>query len=318
MAEEDLTVIVVDSRRQFLERVPPAVARYALKNQFANVLYKSPFSIQLLAPDLRKCPRPPSKRDDGEPAKTMPEVIRVHREKQMKANFNPAQSMQDAESVLEKIDRKNGGDGIVWVCSNVKDGSQFILSLKDRTNRDIIGLPALKAGIPFCLSSKVSFEDLRTSPGLVEATSKGLVKLMTSTDAHAHFEKKAASKKLSADELMRQTDSAYRDQVAQSKSRLAPNAVDSSMRVRNEFVSVEDVIHPRVQNLMNAVGPTVKDHERMSESELMEELGSIEDVLDNDNLTYIQAYGYYPQVKKWAMKKMNEINAIPEEEEAAV
>jgi len=293
-------VIVVDSARQFLERVASAVARYALRRNLATIFEQDPFTIQLI-PGLDACPRPDSYASQHA---RPPEVIRVKRYPMHM--FNPAQAMFDVIEYFDKVDRKNGGDGLIWVKAIAPRGAQVIVEPKTATGARV-KVPAIKPGDPVCLSKYATFEILRDSTDLNQCVTGGLLKLMTHAEVEAYFEKKASILKTSAEDLKAQAEADARKEAMARSRGLSSSEVDKSQRVSSLEGSTEDLVHPRLQALCAEVQPALKPNERMPVSELMTELLALEESITLDDLAYLQAHGFYPTVKKWAETKFAEV-----------
>lgn len=285
-----LSVVVVDARRQFREYVSPAVARYALRHQYATVLFKSPFTIRL-AGTLDSCPRPQPTRN----ARRGPEVIRIQGANTVSYDYvNPASLMTNVVEFFESVDRNLGGDGVVWAKSILKNGAQVVLDItKDRVRYKV---PPITPGDPVCLTKSVPLTILRESPDLLEAVNAGSIKLMTTKEATAFFDKKASRLKTSSATLQ----AAAEEEAHRATRQKSTGEVDTSQRITSESVMIEDVIDPRVQHLCAQVHVGLKDNERWPVNKLLSELMKFEDTVTIDSLLFIEAEGYYPSVKKWA------------------
>lgn len=297
-----MSVTVLDNNGQFVEVVAPAVARFALRQGSATIVHKNPFIIKL-QPSLDSCPRPASRVSATMPD---PEIIRVERQLTMNNFSNPAESMFDIVDFFRKVDRANGGDGIIWAKATAPQGRQVIIEPTTAQGKRI-KVPAVRPGDPVCLSKYATFEALRDSTDLLNAANGHLVKLMTHAEANAYFSRKASMLKTTPQALMARAEQDSRANAQASMKTLDTNAVDKSMRIQNEFVSVEDAVNPRLHHLCAQVQPMLKPEQRMPVNELMAEVLDLEESLTLDDLTYLQSQGYYPTVKKWAETKYAEV-----------
>jgi hypothetical protein len=220
--------------------------------------------------------------------------------------FNPAQAMFDVIEYFDKVDRKNGGDGLIWVKAIAPRGAQVIVEPKTATGARV-KVPAIKPGDPVCLSKYATFEILRDSTDLNQCVTGGLLKLMTHAEVEAYFEKKASILKTSAEDLKAQAEADARKEAMARSRGLSSSEVDKSQRVSSLEGSTEDLVHPRLQALCAEVQPALKPNERMPVSELMTELLALEESITLDDLAYLQAHGFYPTVKKWAETKFAEV-----------
>lgn len=217
------------------------------------------------------------------------------------AQYNPAGAMFDVEDFFDKTDKRNGGDGIVWVKTTAPKGRQAILEFESANGRRI-KVPPIKAGDPVCLSKYASFEVIRNSTDLTQSITDGSLKPMSHKDATAYFAKKANLLKTTPGALLKKSEEFARD--ALSARPLSEDQVDKSQRLSNEVgPSIEDAISPYLQNLLAQVDVRLKDNERLPVQELMGELLNLEDSLTLDEYDLIKAIGYYPTVKKWAREK---------------
>ena len=247
----------------------------------------------------------------------MPEVVKVEKRYMANLQYNPAHTMMNVVDFFDKVDKKNGGDGMVWVKATAKRGMHVIIELKGKSG-ERIKIPPIKPGDPICLSRYAQYEIIRDSADLVQNASNGTIKLMTQAEALDFFEKKAQVLKTTPEALMRKSAT-----LAQESLRAKPMSaqeVDKSQRISNEpGPSIDDAINPYVQNLLAGVDVRLKDHERTAVTELMTELLNLEDSLTIEELDLIAATGYYPSVKKWAKAKHLELakasGLIPTEDE---
>jgi len=308
-----MQVLVVDHQGQFSESVAPAVARHALKTGAATISQKDPFTIQL-EPGVDVCPRPDS--SVLRRSARQPEVIRgvVRRRKHTVNQYtNPAQAMFDIGEFFEQVDRKNGGNGIVWAKATAPRGRQVIIELENSMGKRV-KVPPIKAGDPVCLSKFAKFEVLRDSTDLAQGANNGLLKLMTHEEALAWFEQKAAQLKTSSQELMNQAEQASR--ASTFRKPLEVSQVDRTQKLSDMHVAIEDVVNPRLEDLCAKVQPMLKDagderfpehQRRIPVNEMMAEVYDLQDSLTMEDLAYLQANGYYPTVKKWAEAQQREL-----------
>ena len=307
MVTED--VIVVDDKRQFLEKVPPAVARYALKHNYAQVLYKTPFTIKL-SPGLDECPRPA--RSAFKPV----EVVRVQRAKGKEMNYNPASTMMNAIDFFDSVDKSRGGDGVIWAKATTTRGAQVIMEVK-ASDGTRFRIPPVKAGDPVCLSKYAPFDALKTSPDLLQCAVNGLIRLMTSQEAQRYFENKANVLKTSPIELMKKSEEeAHRAAMAKP---LTESQVDTSQQLSSSFASIDDIVNPRLHSICAGVSAMLDASQRTPVNQVMAELLDLEDCLTMEDLEYVRSQGFYPTVKNWAEKKQRDLaqssGLIPETDE---
>lgn len=220
-------------------------------------------------------------------------------------NFaNPAESMFNVIAFFEKVDRKNGGDGIVWAKATAKQGAQVITELTTSQGKRV-KVPAIRPGDPICISKYATFDVIRDSSDFMQCVNSGILKLLTHSEANAYFNKKAGLLKTSPQELINSAEKRARDEVNNRQKQ--SNSVDKSMRIQDEVINVEDAVNPRLHHLCAQVQPMLKDDQRMSVKEFMGEVLDLEESLTLDDLTYLQAHGYYPTVKKWAEGRYVEV-----------
>lgn len=307
-------VAVLSSDGTLLESVPPAVARYVLKQGSATPVCQDPFTIKLSA-GLDSCPRL-ARSVSG----STPEIIRdgivpfVGRNLVQNQKFNPAQSMRDVVDFFRLVDRENGGDEIVWAKATAPKGNQVIVEC-ETSNGKRVKIPPIRPGEPVCLSKFATFEVLRNSPDLTQTANNGLIKLMTHAEAEAYYVKRAGTLKADPMELMQKSNA--RAKAEASARPLDVSSVDKSQKiVQGEYVDESDVINPKILHLCEQVDIRLKDSDdmtakpnqrRMPVNEFMQEILELEDSLSLDEIEYIRSRGYYPTVKRWATAKQKEL-----------
>jgi hypothetical protein len=230
------------------------------------------------------------------------------------SNFNPAQRQVDVTGYWDKVDRKNGGDGLVWAKSMAKAGQQVIVHIEG-PNKQHYKVPPIRAGDPVCLSQFAPLEVLRDSGDLNQcatgAMSKDnlpLIKLMTTPEANVFFEKKAKTLKRTKDQLMQ--DAAIRQQREASGAArpLSRNEVDTSLKLEDAVVSIDEVINPFIEHLCAQIRPDLEPNNRMSASDFMASMLDIEESLTFDEAEYIYTHSaVYPSVRSWAARKKDQL-----------
>lgn len=225
---------------------------------------------------------------------------------------NPAAKAFEVVDFFERVDRKNGGDGLVWCKATAPGGMQVIIEIKDRNNsKKPVWGGAIVPGDPMCLSQKCpDLELIKQSSTIAQSAAAGIVKLMTTADVTAWYTKKAKTMKTSPQELMKkaQAEQALRDQ----KKALPEDQVRLAQHVPGDLsdtVMVDDIINPRLHHLAAQVSPQLPDAKKMSAKELMGEVLNMEDILSFDDLMYVQSHFYYPTIRNWATKKIGALNA---------
>ncbi len=213
--------------------------------------------------------------------------------------------MVDIEDFFEKVDRRNGGDGLIWVKASAPKGGQVVVDVKNRQGHSI-KIPALKPGDPICLSRFAPFDLIRESHDLTQCVASGLVKIMSSAEANAYFEKKAKLLKTSPKALIDKVNQDAKDQL--NSKPLAASEVDLDSAIGIETAEIEDVVQGRVLNVCSHISPMLKESERWPVSKALEELLELEDSLTLEDCDYLASQGgVYPSIVKWANEKMREI-----------
>lgn len=287
---------MVNSSRELVERVSPAVARHALKADVAEVLFKEPFTIQL-KPGVDSCPRPGPD----------PEVVYV--EKQVSTTFfNPAASMLSVTKFFDQVDPAKGGDGIVWAKSLVNRKSkhtgkpvysQVVVQFKD--GDEVIGVPAISGKDPVCLSERVPFDILKRSRDLASSVARGSIKLMTHAEAEEYFTGKAKALGVSVqsvvDQAIKEVNAALQNTPLDEIEKSAP---------KEKRKKTEEVVTPHVLNLLEQGGPARPAHLRLGANRMIERLKELQEIggLTETDLEYISTQASYPSVKRWAAKEI--------------
>lgn len=218
--------------------------------------------------------------------------------------FNPAQSLFDVVEFFEKVDKKAGGDGIVWAKATAPRGAQVITELQTAHGKRV-KVPPIRPGDPVCLSKYATFDVLRDSPDLLQNANNGLIKLMTHEQANAYFERKAATLKTNPDQLRAKAEASAHASVFQKARDVS--TVDRSQKMDDTYVSEEDVVNPRLHALCAQVQPMLKEGQKLPVNDLMSEILDLEESLTLEDLEYLDANGCYPSVKKWAKAKKLEV-----------
>lgn len=210
---------------------------------------------------------------------------------------SPAAGMMAVVEFFERIDRKNGGDGIVWCKATAPKGRQVCVEVKT-PNGQRLPLPPIKAGEPVCLSQFANFEALKDAPDLSRCAQKGLIRLMDSQEADSFFVKKAS--------ILNTTPQALVDKAQQAAMQtayaepLADSAIDKSQRLSNEFVSVEDVVNPRIQHICGEMSTSLADGQARLANDILSELVDMEESLTLEDFDFLYAGSTrYPSVRKW-------------------
>lgn len=69
------------------------------------------------------------------------------------------------------------------------------------------------------------------------------------------------------------------------------------------FITEDDIINPRIMHLMKQVAHDVPKDQKMSATELLQELDNLLPELKIDDLEYVRSKGHYKAVKKWAVQQ---------------
>lgn len=205
--------------------------------------------------------------------------------------------METIVEFFERVDRKNGGDGVVWVKATAPRGQQVILEIRTQQGRRL-KVPPIRPGDPVCLSKYATFDVIRDAEDVMQCWSNGIIKLMSSKEANDFFAVKAGRLKTTPEALKQKADQDAR--AALNAKPLKESEVDDSLAINTEYVNMEDVINPRLIYLCQQVSPMLKEEHRMPVNALQAELLDIEESLTLMDLEYIRANGFYPTIKKWA------------------
>ena len=230
------------------------------------------------------------------------------------SNYNPAQRQVDVTGYWDKVDRKNGGDGLVWAKSMAKAGQQVIVHIEG-PNKQHYKVPPIRAGDPVCLSQFAPLDVLRDSgdlnqcaTGAMSKDNQPLIRLMTTPEADVFFEKKAKTLKRTKEQLMQ--DAAIRQQREASGAArpLSRSEVDTSLKLEDAVVNVEEVINPFIEHLCAQIRPDLEANNRMSASDFMASMLDIEESLTFDEAEYIYTHStVYPSVRSWAARKKDQL-----------
>lgn len=334
-----MDVFVVDFEHNFVEKVAPAVARYALKNKFAHVSVEDPFTIRLIE-GLRYCPRP-----QGSGKKIAPEIVRV-RSNNMDEQIDFMEGFSDVnnvESVFERVAKENGGDGNLWAIALRREGnpaSQVFLQVKDKRGKHI-KIPAVHIGKPVLLAPKyasvLSFYEDSDVKTFVDA---GVLRLMTTKDALASVGNEARREGVTSGQLLQryvkaQTDAQFKrasfaDQAAETQSSgMIKTKVPTQKEIEITLASqeneearlrahaeetyqpgelaseAEDIIHPRVVHLCSRIDPNLAPNQRMAAKAFELEITEFDSQLTFNDMRYIKRHAsVYPSLVKWAKLKM--------------
>lgn len=223
---------------------------------------------------------------------------------QFRRTRNAAAAMSAVGEYFDNVDRKNGGDGLVWVKCIEPTGMQVALDLKDENG---VSRPtkAIEQGAPRCLSSEgISIDGLRRSADIGRAVFVGNIKLMTTAEVDEWYQKIEAETGLDTSELdaqVQQSAKSFQNRQANSSQ------PDMSMMIQSaeDSLLAEENISSRVRYLMGEVDIRLKDSDRRPAKEITAELVNLQDVLSIDELEYIYSRGYWPSVRSWAKKKID-------------
>lgn len=297
-------VQVLDALSQVIETVHPAVARYAVRQGFAKVLAFDPYCVQLME-GLDHCPRP-----------TGIDTVVVKERNSMAISKTPTLNRAQVIAAVQKFfDAVALDDGLVWVKVVAPKGNQVVLEFGKSPSGEVYrirqaeGGNALKPGDPICLSESVPLHVIRECGDLKRAVSAQppLLKLMTTAEADAFFEKKAGILKTDAQDLKkaamtREGDLGNFGQVASDAS------VDTKQAISTAYVDAQEVVNDRVIYLCAQVSAQLDEEQRWDVKKFMSELLDLEDSLTLDDWTYIQALGFYPSIRNEATKRLAAIS----------
>lgn len=226
--------------------------------------------------------------------------------------YNPAQVTVDCMEFFDRVDKKNGGDGVVWAKCTAKKATQAIVEIQNSMGRPIF-MPPIKVGTPLCLTRYVpSFELLRNAEQIQQNVANGNIKLMTSADAWTFFNRKAERMQSTADQLMRQADAEAGNFMA--KKGVPSNELDQNQSLARPIQTPEGyedpalLMHPKIDDICNQVAPWLKPGECLSANAMFDVIYDLEDMLTIHDLTRLESGGRYPTVKRWAQKKMLELS----------
>lgn len=193
---------------------------------------------------------------------------------------------------------------MVWAKSNQPSGHDVIIEGK-LPGSGRVKFPPIKPGDPVCLSTYET--DLNViKQAVAQVAAKGLIRLMTTEEANAAYEKKAKVTGLKAEVWLQKAEKEA--QAAVNNSPLPAGAENKDLSLRREASAAfeEDVINGRVIALCNHVNPLLKENQRMPAQDLLGQLTDMEESLSFADLQYIQARGFYMTVKKWAEATITE------------
>jgi len=291
------SIVVLDARSKFIENVAPAVARFALKQGFATIHTQDPFTIQLVE-GVEKCPKPVDSR-----VKAPIEIIRI----QGNMNNNQVTNSISFEDFFERVDRANGGDGLVYARSTHPQGYDVILGeLYDASGKHARKFPPIKRD-PVLLTKTARLAVLRDHGDLMEMVQKGAIQLMSSSEALAFFGRKSEITGVPIEELIRDAEQASQKAASHSPGSVT---VDEKLKVgagSAPAVSIEAVISPRVMNFVAGLSAELDDNLRTPEKAAAVKFADMIDNLSSDELSYIQAHGYYPSIRKKASARFDEM-----------
>lgn len=316
-------ILVVDADRQFVEYVPPAVARRALRDGCVSVFRKQPFSIQL-PPGVDRCPRTFAK-------------ARRARKKGITMASNSIKNY--TEYFKEERD--------VWVKATYP--GQVSLQFQAGPGSDPIGVVVPFTGDPVRLTDEVPFEAIKRSTDLRKlcnprrANNGGLkpaaLVLLTEEDVQAHYAKKAKRKGLfikdalgnvqkdpdtgepipdieaaSQPKITEPATTTPSSQIPQgtTKSEQAMDAHSDVANVGKEgSIQMAEAIEPSVLNLIHEINTAESEKDRPLADDVLDHFEALfeQGALNEETLNHILAMGHYKTVKTWASERLSELNA---------
>lgn len=301
-------VVVLDSKKKFLEYTTPANARWLLKIKKAEVFSVQPFTIIL---------------------NYSVSVSSIRRETQMQAVRNFTNYFKDERDVF------------VQNIANAQVSCEFPID-----NGQVEGFLFPPSKDPVNLTQHIPFESIKKSMDFRKMLSRRppVLILLDFDEYKTYFAKKAKSLNLkdaegnpnidaaidvSEDNRLRRANRNTRDYVTDEKPSpihkvvergSGPGGIPMELGERQRVesfdggVTEDEIINPRVLHLCNQVKAEIEEDERMPAIELLESLQGIPN-LKIDDYEYIRAHAFYKTVKKWARQQSQEIATTHEDED---
>lgn len=143
-----------------------------------------------------------------------------------------------------------------------------------------------------------------------------VLQLLTHDEYVQYYERQAASKNLrSVEEAIMQAQQRAEDRGFTAPPREEDSAEEqqeSKRDTKGNYLSEEEVIHPRILNLCLQVHPSVPENQKMPASDVLAELDLLSDQLKFDDWEYVYSHGYYKSVKNFAKQRRDAASASPE------
>lgn len=329
------TVMVVDYQRQYLESVPAALARMALKSGKAKILYKEPCTIQLVQ-GLQRCPRPV--RASQGTSKSRRGASQSHVEvfygainsmsngnntvKASPGKAKAASTYQSPVAATRLVDEYfKAYPDEVW--ARATTNAQVILSSQRKDQ--MLGVPPIAPGEPVLLTRYASVEDLKKSD-LRHMVMQGRLRLMTPDEAQQYFEDRAQRRGESVETVRRKAEqreaaflnhepAALRDNNGRRRDQTADDIMGKKLSGRDDMdgeqdparainpVLIASVIDPKVEYLCAMSSPKQPASVRKTASDLQDEFRCMEESLSMDDLEHIVATVPYKTVRNWATQR---------------
>lgn len=142
-----------------------------------------------------------------------------------------------------------------------------------------------------------------------------VLQLLTEDEFNTYYQRRAVDWQLpSMEDAM---DRAEMQRLGlQNRTAVVARPEEQPNLAKQEVVTTDEVIHPRVLHLCNQVGPEVKDSDKLPAPDMIDELEKVEADLKTDDLEYLRSKGYWKGVRKWAEKGLSRLaNANVEADE---
>jgi hypothetical protein len=301
-------VSVYDAAGVLVEHVSPAVARYAIKNNFAVQHAQGPFAIRLCV-GLFRAPRP------GETKPT--EIIRLPERYQPKMSqhkyHNPAAALKKLSAILRT-------EQDIYVRAIQDPEQKGLIQVAISIPQDGYKIPPIQVGDPINLMRYASHEIWRANGDLRTYVQAGRLEVLTEEEADKVFQDKAARLRKSEEQVRREAERREAEYLTMKRPPKASTALqnepkESIVLMKNgaEVLKEHGEVLPRVLALCNEAHPQQPVADRLGEADMRDALELLAPSMRTCDFEHLETAGVYPSVKAWAREQLEAQGAVDEE-----
>jgi len=284
--KKNQTIPVLSIGRCFLSNTTPAKARMLLRSGKVSVFQQNPF-ILIMNGELG---------DEGNMAK----VKTIQQKNRMFVRNFTSYFSEEKEVYVQNLGSTN-------------------ISLEIKTMGDPIYISIARSRKPMNLTQYAPFDLIKNSVDFRKLVNRNppILRLMDEEEYVEYYENMAKDNKVSLDEAMRQGQDIH--DVLMGKKRLPESELkremDQKLAQKEEALLKHKEPHARVVGLCAQADKDNASDQRISASDMKEELETLSSELTAEDWEFVAAKGVYKTVKDFALSRLDELTSSSDSEE---